>query len=70
VVAALTDDFEGGEFRTHEVNGSQLVHPLWAGGGLCLVSHKYHNVQPLTEGVRRSLVLELWQGGISGLGRS
>ena len=69
IVAALNDDYEGGEFATLEPDGSQRLHPLPKGSAVCLVSHKYHSVRPVLRGERRSLVMELWQGGISGMGR-
>ena len=65
----LNDDYEGGEFATLEPDGSQRLHPLPKGSAVCLVSHKYHSVRPVLRGERRSLVMELWQGGISGMGR-
>ena len=69
IVAALNDDYKGGEFATLEPDGSQRLHPLRKGSAVCLVSHKYHSVRPVLRGERRSLVMELWQGGISGMGR-
>jgi len=66
LVVALNDpttDFDGGVFRTHEADGTQREHRLAPGDCLCLVSHKYHNVTPVTRGTRRSLVVELWEGG-------
>ena len=38
-----------------------LEHPLATGDGLAFVSHKYHSIQPVVSGVRRSLVIELWE---------
>lgn len=38
----------------------QLEHPLSVGDGVVFVSHKYHSIQPVLSGVRRSLVIELW----------
>jgi hypothetical protein len=65
LVACLSDEkqLEGGVFRTNEAGGSQLEHPLAQGDTVCFISHKYHNVTPVTKGIRKSLVVELWQGG-------
>jgi predicted 2-oxoglutarate/Fe(II)-dependent dioxygenase YbiX len=43
-----------------------LDHPMEVGDAVCFVSHKFHNVLPVTRGTRRSMVIELWQGGNSG----
>lgn len=69
LVALLSDDFEGGVFRTYEVDKSHLEHPMAQGDVICFVSHKYHNVTPVIAGRRRSLVMELWQGGMGQSGR-
>jgi len=69
VVGLLCDGFEGGVFRTHEPSGEQLEHPMVMGDVICFVSHKYHNVTPVTAGTRRSIVMELWEGGLPFAGR-
>jgi hypothetical protein len=71
LVALLSNenDFEGGTFRTLEADNSQLEHPMAQGGVICFISHKYHNVVPVTKGIRRSFVMELWQGGLGHIGR-
>lgn len=71
VVALLSDEttFEGGTFRTLESDDSQLEHPMAQGDVICFVSHKYHNVAPVTTGTRCSFVMELWQGGLGHMGR-
>lgn len=71
LVALLSDenDFEGGIFRTHEENDSYLDHQMTLGSVICFISHKYHNVAPVTKGIRRSFVMELWQGGQGHMGR-
>lgn len=79
VVVLLNDDFDGGVLRTFEVGD---VHQSYDGGenptcgglqrpgdAVAFVSHKYHNVTPVARGVRRSLVMELWQGGVGHEGR-
>jgi tetratricopeptide (TPR) repeat protein len=71
IVALLVDpdEFEGGTFRTNELDDRQLEHPMHKGDVICFLSHKFHNIVPLTKGVRRSLVMELWQGGDGHAGR-
>ncbi|GMI38788.1 hypothetical protein TeGR_g11266 [Tetraparma gracilis] len=65
IVTALNEDFTGGVFRTFEPSGEHAEHPLAPGDSLCIVSHKFHNVTPVLSGFRESLVLELWEGGIT-----
>ena len=57
-----SEEFEGGEFRTLEADGSMKTYPFEKGDALCFVSHKYHHVQPVTAGRRHVLVMELWEG--------
>lgn len=71
IVALLSsaDTFSGGVFRTNESDGQLLEYAMDQGDVICFVSHKYHNVTPVLSGIRRSLVLELWQGGCDHEGR-
>jgi hypothetical protein len=71
IVCLLSDSstFEGGIFRTNEPNGKMIEHTMNRGDVICFVSHKLHNVLPLTSGTRRSMVIELWQGGSGHHGR-
>jgi predicted 2-oxoglutarate/Fe(II)-dependent dioxygenase YbiX len=71
LVTLLSDekDLTGGVFRTLEADGTHLEHPMKRGDAICFVSHKYHNVTPVTRGSRTSLVIELWQGTNSEGGR-
>ncbi|GMI51102.1 hypothetical protein ScalyP_jg9195 [Parmales sp. scaly parma] len=64
IVCLLSDekDFEGGNFRTYECGDVNQTHKMKKGDSVCFVSHKYHNVQTVTSGIRKSLVIELWQG--------
>jgi len=56
-------DFEGGTFQTSTVEGTLQPHePFERGDALCFVSHKPHNVAPVTRGTRRVLILEIWEG--------
>jgi len=64
-LACEGSDFTGGVFRTWEVGGEHLEHAMAHGDVICFVSHKYHNVTPVLSGRRVSLVIELWQGGLS-----
>lgn len=63
------EEYEGGMFRTNELGGFQQEHPMALGDVVCFVSHKYHNVTPVTAGQRRVMVMELWQGGSEHTGR-
>jgi len=69
IVTALNDEFTGGLFRTFENDKTHKVHPLRQGDSACFISHKYHNVTPVLTDFRESLVIELWEGGISMHGR-
>lgn len=71
LVVLLSDagDCVGGIFRTHERDGTHLEHAMAKGDGICFISHKYHNITEVTSGHRRSMVVELWQGGVGHLGR-
>ena len=71
IVALLSSasEFDGGVFRTHEPDGIQLEHPMDQGDVICFISHKFHNVTPVTRGQRRSLVIEMWEGGVGHMGR-
>lgn len=64
VVCLLNDGFEGGVFQTYESDGTMLQHPMGIGDSICFVSHKLHNVTEVLSGIRKSLVMELWQGGL------
>jgi len=68
IVCLLNDpsEFTGGTFRTFEVGDVHLEHLLRRGDALCLLSHKYHNITPVETGRRNTLVMELWQGGLTG----
>jgi hypothetical protein len=64
-----SNDYEGGLFRTYESDDTHLIHSMNQGDVICFISHKFHNITPLIRGVRKSLVLELWQGGNGHTGR-
>ena len=69
VLLSAAGDFEGGEFRTCEPDGSHQVHAMDQGDIIAFCSHKYHNVTEVRRGGRRSLVTELWEGGVGHTGR-
>lgn len=52
----------GGQFETLEESGEMLRHPFERGDAIVFPSYKYHSVAQITEGLRRVLVLELWDG--------
>ena len=53
-------DFQGGHFQTLQMNNELHRHSFEQGDALVFVSHKYHCVAPVTAGLRRVLVTELW----------
>ena len=55
-------DFDDGEFVTKEVDGTYSTHTFEKGDCLLFVSHKLHNVRPVTRGKRVALVAEIWHG--------
>jgi hypothetical protein len=63
------EDFDGGDFRTYEVGDIHKCYEMSKGDAVAFVSHKFHNITELTRGCRRSLVMELWQGGVGHEGR-
>jgi len=64
IVCLLSEivEFEGGKFQTFEVGDTQLDYGMERGDGACLVSHKYHNIERVSRGRRKSLVVEMWEG--------
>mmetsp|Transcript_4009 Transcript_4009/g.7589 ORF Transcript_4009/g.7589 Transcript_4009/m.7589 type:complete len:109 (-) Transcript_4009:49-375(-) len=69
VVVLLKEADEGGAFRTLETDGENKVWDLEVGEGVAFLSHKYHNITPVTRGTRESLVVEFWEGGDEHEGR-
>ncbi len=69
VLLSSENEFEGGLFQTNEPNGEMLTHTLRQGDAICFVSHKFHSITPITRGNRKTLVMELWQGGVGHMGR-
>jgi hypothetical protein len=74
VMLSSIGDFDGGEFCTpivgavhdsesHDIKQERLcAHPFNQGDALVFLSHKRHCVQPVTAGIRKVLVIELWCG--------
>ena len=55
-------DFTGGTFQTLEPSGELAPHTFLHGDVQIFQSHKYHCVSPVSSGMRRVLVIELWDG--------
>jgi len=55
-------EFDDGAFVTTEVDGTVTTHTFEKGDCLLFVSHKLHNVRPVTRGKRVALVAEIWHG--------
>jgi hypothetical protein len=62
VMCSSDDDFTGGNFTTLEADNSLKVHSFTHGDVLIFPSHKYHSIQPVTDGLRQVLVIEIWRG--------
>ena len=58
----LTEPTEGGHFVTTGADGTAVTHALSRGDGVLFRSDTIHNVTTVTAGVRRALVIELWNG--------
>ena len=56
---ASPEGFTGGDFFTW-LDGAPRIHRMARGDALLFHSEKVHNVYPITQGVRHSLVIELW----------
>ena len=60
---AAQSEFTGGEFTTLEEDSSVTNYPsVEKGDAIVFQSEKWHSVQVVESGVRRSLVIELWAG--------
>ena len=59
--ALLSKATAGGDFITHDSAGNAEEHRLVEGDAILFTSDTVHNVTTVGEGVRRSLVIELWQ---------
>jgi len=62
MLAEPGSDFEGGQIQTLESDGSVRTHAFEQGDLLLFQSHKYHSVTPVTRGIRRVCVVEIWEG--------
>lgn len=61
IVIQLNDDYEGGELQIWQGGQSYQTLPKQKGFTTCFPSYMMHRVLPVTEGIRKSLVL--WIGG-------
>ena len=55
-------DFEGGSFVAPLADGNFMQPQFCKGDAIFFVSHKFHNILPITSGNRVVLVAELWEG--------
>jgi len=62
MLADSSKDFEGGQLSLPEADGNVTTPQMNQGDAVVFLSHKYHNVTPVTKGKRTVLVLELWEG--------
>lgn len=60
----LTDpsELDGGAFMTWQGGAAVYHDDLLAGDAVVFDSERVHNVSPVMEGIRNSLVIELWSG--------
>lgn len=62
----LVEPASGGGFETLEINsaGEEVMrqHEFKRGDAIVFPSHKYHCVQPVEEGMRQVMILEVWVG--------
>ena len=54
-------DHDGGRFVTYDAAGGPVPHDLKRGDAILFSSEKLHNIERVTRGVRRALVVELWR---------
>mmetsp|Transcript_83732 Transcript_83732/g.249912 ORF Transcript_83732/g.249912 Transcript_83732/m.249912 type:complete len:468 (+) Transcript_83732:92-1495(+) len=64
VLLGRSDDCEGGILQTWDGEAWQS-HSVQAGDGVIFVSEKRHNVTPIVSGTRQSVIMELWEGGLT-----
>jgi predicted 2-oxoglutarate/Fe(II)-dependent dioxygenase YbiX len=66
VMLSPDDTFDGGEFQVScgGVEGAPIMETqtFKCGDAVVFPSRKYHCVQPVTGGIRRVLIMELWYG--------
>jgi len=62
----LQEPLSGGAFKTHALDSSGILRevsvPFKVGDAVVFPSHKYHWVEHVTEGERKVLIMELWEG--------
>ena len=60
---------EGGTFVVWDDRGRPIEQPVGQGEAVVFHSERVHNVSPVIDGERLSLVLELWTGGTNSVDR-
>ena len=53
-------EFEGGKFIALDENANDTMYDQNRGTGILFCSEKIHNVTTVEEGIRKCLVVELW----------
>jgi hypothetical protein len=68
----LTPCARGGKFLTWDGDDKDtpVVHECARGDAVLFRSEDYHNVSPVAEGIRQTLVIELWAGGSNKVDRN
>ena len=61
-MSALLTECDGGTFVTWDAEGRAVDQQLRQGDGVIFHSERVHNVSPVLNGQRRSLVVEMWHG--------
>lgn len=56
------NEFTGANFMTLENDNKFKIHKFNYGDALIFYSHKYHSISELESGIRKVLVIEIWQG--------
>lgn len=72
VLLSDSERVDGGKFVTwaYDERGARAVpHDIRRGDAIILNSEKLHNVSPVTRGLRKALVLELWRQPANGYDR-
>ena len=62
IMCVEKSEFVGGEFMTLEADGELNCTEFDKGDVLVFPSHKFHCIQPVKEGERAVVIVELWRG--------
>ena len=60
IMLGASEEFEGGQFRTLECDGTMKTIEFDQGDALVFMSHKMHCVEVIKRGRRKVLVMEFW----------